>query len=121
VNIAFDIDDTISRCPPLFAVLSRALRDAGHKVFIITFRSDAAIARVDLEECGVVYDELVTAREQDICGRNFNQWKAQVCRAKRIGVLFEDMPEVIAELDASTVAFVPYDPSLGKLTYVPEP
>ena len=38
--VAFDIDDTISRHPQFFAFLTQALIAAGHKVLIITFRSD---------------------------------------------------------------------------------
>lgn len=46
--IAFDIDDTITRHPPFFAVLSRALVEAGHQVLIITFRDDPTVTAEDL-------------------------------------------------------------------------
>jgi len=35
----------------------------------------------------------------------------------RRDILFEDMPEVINEMDGSTIAFVAFDPELGKIGY----
>ena len=35
-----------------------------------------------------------------------------------VEVLFEDMPEVVNELDASVLALVPFDADLGRLTYI---
>ncbi|MBP7935413.1 MAG: hypothetical protein KA354_12275 [Phycisphaerae bacterium] len=124
MRIAFDIDDTITRCPEFFAVISKALRAAGHKVYIISYREDRGFAEEDLAECGVSYDELILFADderkaggakswQDEAGR----WKAEVCRQLEIDVLFDDMPEVVSALDEQTAAFMTVDPSLGSVAY----
>ena len=38
MKIGIDIDGTITAAPPLFSVLTRALRKEGHEVVIVTFR-----------------------------------------------------------------------------------
>ncbi len=38
MKAALDIDGTITERPEFFAVLSRALRAAGHRVLILTYR-----------------------------------------------------------------------------------
>lgn len=121
MTFGLDIDETITRCPPLFAVLSRALIAEGHKVYVITFRddSDRETTEVDLREYGIHYSKLIMAGDDDLCGSRFYKWKADVCRRLRVDVLFEDMPEVVNELPASTIAFVPLDRELGSLTYLP--
>lgn len=124
MRIAFDIDDTITRCPEFFSVISKALRAAGHKVYIISYREDRGFADEDLAECGVSYDELILFADyerksggsqtwQDEAGN----WKAEVCRRHEIDVLFDDMPEVINALDERTVAFMTVDPLLGRVAY----
>ena len=44
--------------------------------------------------------------------------KAATCQRLGIGVVLEDMPEVVNDLDANILAFVPFDADLGRLTYV---
>ena len=46
--------------------------------------------------------------------------KAATCQRLGIGVVLEDMPEVVNDLDANILAFVPSDADLGRLTYVEE-
>lgn len=124
MQIGLDIDGTITRCPQFFAVVSKALMAAGHKVYIVSYREDRGFAEEDLAEHGVSYDELIlpTAAElrrvQPTAWRaHAAQWKAEVCRKLGIEILFEDLPEVIAALDPTTVAFMAVDPALGRVTY----
>ena len=118
MNVALDIDDTITRCPGFFALLSKALNDSGHKVYIITYREDRELAEEELAELGITYHDIVLATEQELEDAEFFQWKADVCRRLKIDIFFEDMPEVVNALDDSTIAFVPFDPELGKIAYV---
>lgn len=117
MNVAFDLDDTITRCPEFFAFLSRALKDAGHPVFIISYRTDEESTADALAEFGVAYDELILATDLDLDAQGFYEWKAEMCRRLEIDVFFEDMPEVANRVDDSTVCFVPFDPDLGRMTY----
>jgi hypothetical protein len=124
MHIAFDIDDTITRCPQFFSIISKALRASGHKVYIISYREDREFAEEDLAEHGITFDELVLPSEQELhrstsqtWKQEAAQWKAEVCRRLGVEVFFEDMPEVINALDAQTQAFMAVDPSLGRVKY----
>jgi hypothetical protein len=59
MRIAFDIDDTITRCPQFFAVVSKALMAAGHKVYIVSHREDRGFTEEDLAEYCVCFNELI--------------------------------------------------------------
>ena len=124
MRVGFDIDNTITRCPQLFAVISKALMASGHQVYIVSYREDRGFAEEDLAEYGVSFDELVIPAEDELrrmppsqWRTNAARWKAEVCRRLEIDVLFEDMPEVIAALDKSTVAFMAVDPAEGTVKY----
>jgi hypothetical protein len=117
MNVALDIDDTITRHPEFFAFLSKALKDAGHKVFVISYRADYEFTKAELAEYGVVYDDLILAGNMDLGLQGFYKWKAGMCRELKIDVFFEDMPEVANIVDESTICFVPFDPCLGRMTY----
>ena len=73
MKFAIDVDGVIGEQPEFFAVLTKALRAAGHFVYIVTdfdehFR-DQRVA--ELQEYGVEYDELViTAQKQEFCRSN---------------------------------------------------
>ena len=107
--VAFDIDGTITRHPPFFALVSCALVQAGHKVVIITFRDDPVITKHDLQSWGIAYDELVCWSMDGADGdlANIDEWKAKVCRQHGVDVFFEDDPDVLACIDASTLSFMP--------------
>jgi hypothetical protein len=117
MRVAFDVDDTITRCPEFFALLSRALQAGGHSVFIITYREDRPETEQELRAWGIQYDELVTPTDRDLQERGFYRWKAEACRLRKVDIFFEDMPEVVNLLDESTLAMIPVDPPLGKITY----
>jgi hypothetical protein len=69
MNVAFDIDGTISRRPDFFAILSRAVRSDGGKVFVVTSRSNSPDVerqtRRELRSWDVQFDELVIIPDRD--------------------------------------------------------
>jgi hypothetical protein len=123
MNVGFDIDDTITRCPEFFGIISKALRAVGHRVYVISWREDREFAEQDLAECGISFDELVLPPQELLYAASGDwkaeaaRWKSEVCRKLKVDVFFEDMPEVIRALDKGTVAFMAVDPSRGQLGY----
>jgi hypothetical protein len=124
MNIALDIDDTITRCPEFFSIISKALRAAGHRVYIISWREDREFAEEDLAEYGIDCDQLILPAEQEIRGvphRDWEtaagRWKPAACRRLQIDILFGDMPQVVNAVDRQTTVFMPVDPALGKVGY----
>lgn len=109
--IALDIDDTITRHPPFFALLTQGLTQAGHRVLIITFRDDPEVATEDLRQWGIVYHELICWSMDQCDLGDVDAWKATVCRKYGVDVLFEDDPDVLAHVDPATVCFTPFEAS----------
>jgi len=105
--IAFDIDDTITRHPPFFSFLTKALVEAGHQVVIITFREDRRMVSADLARMGIVFTKLVTSTTKDLLAADPDKWKARVCKRMGVEVFFEDMPEVLQHLGESVVGMMP--------------
>jgi hypothetical protein len=69
MNIALDIDGTITRRPAFFTILSRAIRLDGGKVFVVTSRSNSPDVerqtRRELRSWGVQFDRLVVIPDGD--------------------------------------------------------
>ena len=105
--VGMDIDDTITRHPPFFSFLARALLAAGHEVIIITFREDPEATKALLEEWNINYTRLITSSIEACFEHGVNEWKAAVCRENRVEIFFEDDPEVIRHVDESTVCLMP--------------
>ena len=105
--IGFDIDDTITRHPQFFAVISKALVAAGHRVIIITFREDRDSAEAELRKWGIAYDGLMTSSLDTALEHGVDEWKAEACRQHGVEVFFEDDPAVLSHLDDSVVAMMP--------------
>lgn len=102
--IGFDIDDTITAHPAFFAVVSQALRLAGHRVVVITMRIDAVRAAADLQAFGVVYDELHCF---DIDARgDYWGWKGRLCASLGVEVFFDDSPDILSRMPAGTLPFL---------------
>ncbi len=108
--VGLDIDGTITRHPEFFAFLSRALKRAGHKVVVITFREDRQNAASDLAQWGVAYSKLVTWSHQENDCAAMDQWKGKVCGALNVELLFDDDPQVIANLSANVVGLMVGNP-----------
>lgn len=114
--IGIDIDDTITRHPGFFAFISQALMDAGHEVYIISFRDGQEETEAAVRQFGVAFTKVILPSDQDLQD-DFYAWKAKACRQLGVEVLFEDMPEVVNELDPSVLALIPFDRELGQITY----
>ncbi|MEM7010228.1 MAG: hypothetical protein AAF585_01990 [Verrucomicrobiota bacterium] len=110
MNIAFDIDDTITAIPPLFSALSRSVRLDGGRVYIVTSRANndqvAAQTRKELKSYGVEFDELILIEDQkDLqlqCPHEDLDWyqqylwqKVRVCLDRDVEAIFEDDLKVI--------------------------
>lgn len=105
MKVALDIDDTITRCPEFFALLSKALINEGHEVHIITFRMPEEPIAEELNHLGIKFTALHTKGEfepNDVVG-----WKAEVCQRLGIDVFFEDMLDVAKMVMPPTVVFTP--------------
>lgn len=105
MNLALDIDGTITRIPALFAALSRAVRAEGGKVIVVTSRSNTdSVRRTTIRElrgCGVENDGLIiipdAPRERMPCPHEeldqYQQYlwqKVAVCLDHEVDVVFED-------------------------------
>jgi hypothetical protein len=78
MRVALDIDGTISEHPEFFAVLSTALRAAGHHVLVLTYRDPARTeaTRAQLSQWGIAFDELIIAPSLES--------KGQLCAAHKV-------------------------------------
>ena len=108
--IGLDIDDTITRHPEFFALMSQALVAAGHEVVIITFRDDREATQEDLESWGVAYTKLVTSSLEAHLEHGVDEWKGVVCSEHGVEVFFDDDPDVIRYVDSSVTTFLSVDP-----------
>jgi hypothetical protein len=97
MNVALDIDGTISERPELFALLSSALRAAGHRVLVLTYRDPerADATRAQLASLGIAFDELVIAPSLEA--------KGPLCAALGVDVFFDDQDECIAAVPEGTL------------------
>lgn len=109
MNLAFDIDDTITAMPGLFAALSTA---AGvDRVIIVSSRMNRPeilhATRKELDGYGVRYDQIHliddAAVAQERCPHPELDWyqqylwqKVEICLRERVDVVFEDDAKVIA-------------------------
>jgi len=82
MNIALDCDGVITEVPEFWAVVSKALIDAGHKGYVITdITPYFATQRLqELQEYGIHYTHL-------ICTKN----KRQACEELQISYAIDDM------------------------------
>lgn len=108
--IALDIDDTITRHPEFFSLISQSLSQAGHRVLIITFRDE--VGRADTEAAlagwGIAYDELICWSMATCDLAEVDAWKAAVCREHGVEVFFKDDAAVLAHVDEGTVCMQPF-------------
>ena len=90
MKVALDIDGTISEHPEFFAVLSSALRTAGHRVVVLTYRDPARAeaTNAELAAWGIGFDELVIAPSLEA--------KGELCGTLGIDLFFDDQDECIA-------------------------
>ena len=83
MNIALDIDGTITKNPRFFSILSQAVRQDGGKVYIVTSRGNTNDSRVQTEKeltsYGIEFDDLViiadsAGKEQIMCPHEDLDW-----------------------------------------------
>jgi hypothetical protein len=97
MKVALDIDGTISEHPEFFAVLSAALRAAGHQVLVLTYRDSTRVeaTKAHLAAWGIQFDELVIAPSLEAKGEH--------CGALGVDLFFDDQDECIAAVPESVV------------------
>jgi uncharacterized HAD superfamily protein len=97
MKVALDIDGTISEHPEFFAVLSAALRAAGHQVLVLTYRDPtrADATKVGLAAWGIQFDELVIAPSLEA--------KGPLCDTLGVDLFFDDQDECIASVPESVL------------------
>lgn len=114
MNLALDIDGTITAMPRFFALLSCATRVAGGRVFVVTSRSDtpevARQTRRELKGYGIEYDDLVIipdGKDRIPCPHPDLDWysaylwqKVAICLDRRVDAVFEDDAKVVALFEA---------------------
>ena len=81
-----------SELAEFFAMLSAALRAAGHYVLVLTYRDPArdTATREQLAAWGVVFDELVIASSLEA--------KGELCGVYGVDLFFDDQDECIASV-----------------------
>lgn len=67
MRFSFDVDGLILEMPALFSVLTSALKQAGHEIFIVTDFDESyrAYREKELAELGIVYDELIITAQKE--------------------------------------------------------
>ena len=97
MKVALDIDGTISEHPEFFAILSSALRAAGHQVIVLTYRDPARAeaTKAHLAAWGVTFDELVIAPSLEA--------KGELCGTLGVELFFDDQDECIASVPESVL------------------
>lgn len=122
MNIAIDLDGTLTAYPEFFVELGRAWRARGHRLYIITgLGHRSAVDRlqkvIDAHGDGF-YDALHDTAEYDdaeraMIGQEPNNeiivglFKQRLCRALNIRIMFDDMAAVHRPLGDTPIFEVP--------------
>ncbi len=112
MNIALDIDDTITKNPRFFSLLSRSIRGAGGRVYIVTSRGNAdgvkEKTRQELASYGIEFDALFIiadsgSQKQIPCPHgNLDRYqkylwqKVKTCLDYSVDIVFDDDPKVVS-------------------------
>jgi len=113
MNVGIDIDHTISEVPEIFALLSRALREAGHRVYVVSYRAPADLekSRAEVDEYGISYDDIFHPQDHE----DIPEFKARMARELELDVFFDDMPEAFTEMPPGVKRFWLCDPEVYDL------
>ena len=110
IVLGLDVDDTITAAPEFFALLTKAVRQAGGRVCIVTRRGNlpevVEATRVELEDYGIEFDEIncipdkkdeyISCPHEDLDWYEKYLWqKVAICEARNVDVLFDDDPKVV--------------------------
>jgi len=110
MNIGIDIDDTITALPEYFKELTNAFTQKGHKIHIVTSRTDNDVAREstrkELAELGIVYSALYFLPDSKVAGtvcthkeldwyQKYLWQKVDYCIKNKITIYFDDDKKVV--------------------------
>lgn len=95
-KISVDLDGTISEYPQFFKLFTKAMAQAGCKIYIVTDRMQGTEREVrrQLAEYGITYDVIKITSD-----------KAGFVLDEGIGVLFDDMDRYFMELPEEVAVF----------------
>jgi hypothetical protein len=113
VRVGLDLDETISAIPELFALLSRALIEAGHEVHVITYREPGTEVEVREELDG--YGVMTTGVHLPVKREWPEDFKERMARELELDTMFEDSPENLAAMPEGVRRFWLCDPDVFDL------
>jgi len=95
-KIGIDLDGTISEYPEFFKLFTKAMAEAGHKIYVITHRMPGTEdkAAEELESYGITYHVIKITYE-----------KAKFIMKEGISVLFDDREEFFVDLPEEVAVF----------------
>lgn len=110
MNVGIDLDFTITELPEFFRILTGALRDAGHKVYVVSFRDNEGLeaSAGEAREHGVSFDGLFHPEDDE----GLSEFKARMARELAIDIFIDDMPEAFLDMPSGVERFWLCDPSL---------
>ncbi|MCC5829742.1 MAG: hypothetical protein JJU36_09890 [Phycisphaeraceae bacterium] len=116
MNVGIDLDQTITELPEFFAIVSAALRQAGHRMHIVSYRheSDLADTRIELAELGVQHDGVHLSGQNE----GLTAFKARMARELDFDLFIDDMPEALVDLPEKTQRLWLCDPAVYNLRAV---
>ena len=105
MNVAFDYDDTLDLAYPLFSVISNALVQAGHEVYIVTHIDEGyrAFREKQLKDNNIAYTELVITGD-----------KLYECQKRGVEYIFDDCEEYYTDLPPVWLQLFSIPPALNK-------
>lgn len=112
MNIGVDIDHTITEAPELFSAMLNGFLASGHKVFIITYRSnlDRLMTEKELESYNVKYTKLIMTPEDPPLPPG--PWKCKIARQIDLDIMIDDAPEVIRDMPKKVKTIWLFDRSI---------
>ena len=113
MNIGIDLDFTITEMPEFFAVITKALKDAGHKIHIITYRDvDKAMqTMIELKKLGISFDSVNLPQISD----DMASWKRNCATSLDLDLMIDDSPEVLAAMPDKVKRMWLCDPAVFNL------
>ena len=113
MKVGIDLDETITAAPEFFSLLTHALCVAGHEVHVITYREAESRNQTEAElaELGIRYSLL----HLPPANKDGAVWKAELVKTLGIEIIFDDSPEVLAEMPSSVKRFWLCDPDVFDL------
>lgn len=110
MNVGIDLDFTITELPEFFSILTRAVREAGHKVYVVSFRDKdglEASAR-EARDHGISFDGIFHPEDNE----GLTVFKARVAKEFEIDIFIDDMPEAFLEMPGEVKRLWLCDPTV---------